>query len=167
MLENDSPTDITPADAKPGGDPAASRPARRERFAASRAGDMWSRLDAVDFINQAMILAALLMLCIFPFLILLAAVKNVDFVTQISRHMGLNRAASEDVRKLFGPSSGTLAAVTLGTVAWLVLMASGVAAVVRDFYLRVFEVEPKDARSSPSTTHWAARMRSSSWSMSV
>jgi membrane protein len=79
-------------------------------------------------------------------LILVAAVKNVDFVTDISRHMGLNHTASEDVRKLFGPSSGTLVGVTIGSVLWLVLMASGVAAIVKSFYLRVFEVEPKDAK---------------------
>jgi membrane protein len=106
-----------------------------------------SRLTAADFINQAMVLAALFMLCMFPFLILVAAVKNVDFVDSLTRHMGLDSAASKDVRNLFGPSSGTLAAVTLGSLAWLVLAASGVAAVVQSFYLRVFDVDPKDAKS--------------------
>ena len=120
--------------------------AGKERFAASHAGDVWSRLGAADFFNQAMVLAGMWMLCLFPFLIVVAALTNLNAVTTLSRHMGLNHASSEDVRKLFGPHSGTLAGITIASVLWLLVMASGVAAIVKGFYLRVFEVEPKDAK---------------------
>ena len=80
-----------------------------------------------------------------PFLMLVAAVKGADYVDNVSRHMGLNDAASEDVRKLFGPSSGTLAASTALSVLRLAFWAVSVAAVIRGFYLRVFDLDPDSA----------------------
>lgn len=40
-----------------------------EKCAGSVAEDLWRRLDAMEIINQGMLFAATLLLCLFPFLI--------------------------------------------------------------------------------------------------
>jgi membrane protein len=41
----------------------------KEKYAGSSAEYLWNRLNAMDFINQGMLFAATLLLCLFPFLI--------------------------------------------------------------------------------------------------
>jgi hypothetical protein len=43
--------------------------AAEEKYSGSAAEDLWHRLDAVDFMNQAMILTGTLLLCALPFLL--------------------------------------------------------------------------------------------------
>ena len=117
--------------------------AAKQHFDEGAGGDIWGRLNAVDFMNQAFVLAALLLLCVIPFLMLFSAVKGADFVDNVSRHMGLNAAASQDVRTLFKSSSGTLAAVNALSVIGLLIWAVSAVAVIRGFYLKVFDVGPK------------------------
>ena len=122
--------------------------AAKERFEGSAGGELYSRLVAVDFMNQAFVLAALLMLCVIPFLIFVTAVSGRSFVQALGRYMGLNDAASKSVQSLFGPSANVIAAVSAGSVLFLIVATIGVATVVQGFYLRVFDVDPKDAQSA-------------------
>ena len=138
----------TPEDAKPTGSERrkALAAAAQERFAGSAAGDVWSRLNAVDFMNQAFVLAALLMLCGVPFIILVSTVKGANYIDNLSGHMGLNDAASSDVRTLFAASTSTLASSTVLSIVGLTVWAVSVAAVVKSVYLQVFDVDPKAAK---------------------
>ena len=55
------------------------RPLRRaaewgkQKYAGSLAEEVWRRLDALDFVNRGMMFAATLLLCLFPFLIVVSA----------------------------------------------------------------------------------------------
>ena len=48
----------------------------KAKYAGSWAESLWLRLDAVDFLNQAMLLAATLLLCIVPFLLIATALAG-------------------------------------------------------------------------------------------
>jgi membrane protein len=73
----------------------------KERFSGSTGGHLWGRLNQMDFINRAMLFAAVLLLCFFPFLIVLNALAGRSAVTTLSRRLGLNHQAAVDVSHLF------------------------------------------------------------------
>ena len=49
---------------------------RKKKYAGSVAEDLWRRLDAMEVINQGMLFAATLLLCLFPFLIVASALAG-------------------------------------------------------------------------------------------
>jgi membrane protein len=106
----------------------------------STAGDVWDRLDSVDFMNQALLLAAVMLLWLFPNLIFLAAVTGRDFAESISTHMGLNDEATRAVDNLFKSSSTSIAA-TVGAVAFLVLAVTATVAVIQKIWQTIWGVE--------------------------
>ena len=120
--------------------------AAKHRFEEGAGGELWTRLNAIDFINQAFILASLLFLCVVPFLMLVAALKGADFVDNLSRRLSLNDAASQDVRTLFASSATTLASTTVLSAIGLAFWAVAVAAVIKGYYVKVFDVDPKNAK---------------------
>ena len=48
----------------------------KNTYAGSLAADVWRRLDAMDVINRGMVFAATLLLCLFPFLIVVNALAG-------------------------------------------------------------------------------------------
>ena len=86
--------------------PRAGRRVRRgieaaeERYSGSAAEDLWHRLDALDFMNQAMILTGTLLLCAFPFLLATAGLAGVSAESSLSRRLGLNQQAATAERML-------------------------------------------------------------------
>ena len=88
--------------------------AAEEKYSGSAAEDLWHRLDALDFMNQAMILTGTLLLCAFPFLLATAGLAGVSVVQELElRAFGLDPRGIRDLfRKL----------ISLGlTVGWLFL----------------------------------------------
>ena len=55
----------------------------------------------MDVINQGMLFAATLLLCLFPFLIVASALADRQVVTTLARDTGLNGTAAADVGHLF------------------------------------------------------------------
>ena len=112
-----------------------------DTYTGSSAEHLWSRLNALDFINKGMLFAAVLLLCFFPFIIVANALAGQSAVTGLVRHLGLNQQAAQDVSALFTSSSATSNAVT-GT-AYLFFLLGGIAAAsaVQDLYERSFELE--------------------------
>ena len=111
-----------------------------EKISGSWAGYLWHRLVAVDFMNQAIMVAGTLLLCAFPFFLIVAALEGRSAVQGITRHLGLNQQASADVGNLIAPSGTTAAAVT--GLAWAAFIFCGIcaAAAVQGAYERVFEL---------------------------
>ena len=109
------------------GQASAARPAgdevRKKKYAGSWAGYLWHRLDALDFMNQAMSLAGTLLLCAFPFFLILAALAGRSVVTAIAGRLGLSKQAAADVGDLFTSSATTSAAVT--GLAWVFSSSAG------------------------------------------
>jgi len=50
--------------------------AGRQKYSGSSADVLWRRLNSVDFLNQGMIFAGTLLLCAFPFLIVVDALEG-------------------------------------------------------------------------------------------
>jgi voltage-gated potassium channel len=99
--------------------------AAEEKYSGSAAEDLWHRLDALDFMNQTMILTGTLLLCALPFLLATAGLAGVSAESSLSRRLGLNQQATADFSHLFTSSGATSAPVTGisatgGAVAWLV-----------------------------------------------
>jgi membrane protein len=128
----------------------------KERYAGSHAEHLVQRLGAMDVINRGMIFAAVLLLCFFPFLIIIDAWSGRSTVSVFSRHLGLNHQAASDVSHLFASSSSTSSAVTgLGYVFFII---GGIAAAtaLEDLYVKAFGVESKGIKDTPRRLAWLA-----------
>ncbi|MEY9934612.1 membrane protein [Catenulispora sp. GP43] len=112
------------------------------KYTGSWADDLWGRLGAVDFMNQAFILAAMLLLCAFPFMIIAAALAGRSATSTLSLRLGLNHQAAADVGHLFTSSSATSAAITGTSWVWFVLSGVAAASSIQALYLRVFQLRP-------------------------
>ena len=110
------------------------------KWQGSAASDVWDRLSSVDFMNQALLLAAVMLLWLFPNLIFLAAVTGRDFAASISEHMGLNSQATDSVEGLFKASSQSTPA-TVGAVLFLVFAITATVAVIQNLWKTIWGVE--------------------------
>jgi membrane protein len=115
--------------------------ALKDRYSGSAAEHLWERLNAMDFINRAMLFAAILLLCVFPFMIVVSAFAGRSAVTGFSRRLGLNHQAALDVSHLFTSSTATSNAVTGTAYVFFVLGGIAGATAVQDLYERVFDLE--------------------------
>jgi membrane protein len=110
-----------------------------ERLRASTTARVWSRLNAIDFMNSSIQFAALALLCLFPFLILVAAEAGGDLRPALIRRLGLDRQAAQDISQFM--SRGTHAAATLDVLGALFVLfgAIGIASTLQSWYERVYE----------------------------
>jgi membrane protein len=154
------------AGSKSPGEKAAGRPgvqrARRaaewgrDKYAGSWAESLWHQLDAADFMNQAMLLAATLLLCAVPFIIVATALAGRSAVTTLTVRLGLNQQAAADVGHLFTSSSATSNAVT--GLSWAFFILAGIAAgtAIQRLYQRVFSLDPGGLRDTLRAVIWLA-----------
>jgi membrane protein len=113
-------------------------------------GTFWSRLNAADFMNSSLQFAALAVVCLFPFLIIVSAESGGDARHALIARLGLDQKAAQDVNELM--SSGRHAVTTLGIVgaAVVLLGALGIASTLQVWYERVYDQPP--ARSWPGSS---------------
>jgi membrane protein len=123
--------------------------AAEERYSGSAAEDLWHRLDALDFMNQAMILTGTLLLCALPFLLATAGLAGVSAESSLSRRLGLDQQAAADFSHLFTSSGATSTPVSGISFALLVLFGLAGVSVVQELYLRAFGLDPRGARDLP------------------
>jgi len=128
----------------------------KAKYAGSWAESLWHRLGVVDFMNQAMLLAATLLLCFVPFLLVLTALAGRSIVPELSWRLGLSKQAAADLGHLFTSASATSAAVT--GLSWVFFILAGIAAAtaVQQLYQRVFEQHPRGARDKLRAVIWLA-----------
>jgi membrane protein len=142
--------------------PGARRRVRRaaewgqKKYAGSWAEYLWHRLDAADFMNQAMLLAATLLLCAVPFFLVATAVTGRSAVQALTERLGLSRQAAADVGHLFTSASATSNAVT--GLSWVFFILAGIAAAtaIQRLYQRVFGQDPRGARDTLRAVIWLA-----------
>jgi membrane protein len=108
----------------------------------------------MDFINRGMLFAAILLLCFFPFVIVLNALGGRSAVTVLTLHLGLNQKAAGIVSNLFTSPSATTSAIT-GS-AWLFFILGGIAAAgaITGLYEAAFDVEPRGMKNTPRLFIW-------------
>jgi membrane protein len=100
--------------------------------------------------NSSMQFSALALLCLFPFLIIVAAESGGDARAALIRRLGLDRQAAQDVNSLM--SAGTHAAATLNVLggALVLLGAIGVASTLQAWYQKVY--------AQPARTSWTRHL---------
>jgi membrane protein len=106
----------------------------------SAAGDVWDRLSSVDFMNQALLLAAVMLLWLLPNLIFLAAVTGRDFASSLSEHMGLSAQAERSVDGLF-KSSGVNTVATVGAIIFLVFAITATVASIQKLWQTIWGLD--------------------------
>jgi membrane protein len=147
---------------KVGGRPGVRRVRRaadwgKTKYSGSLAEDLWRRLDSMDFINRGMLFAATLLLCFFPFLIVVSALAGRSVVKTLARHTGLNRQAAAEVGRLFASSAATASAV-VGTASMVFFVLGGIAAAtaLQEIYERAFELPHRGLKDILYLLAWLA-----------
>jgi membrane protein len=110
----------------------------------------------MDFINRGMLFAAVLLLCFFPFLIIVNALAGQPATTGLVRRLGLNQEAAADVSHLFTSSSATSSAITGSSWVFFVLGGIAAAAAIQELYERVFDLEGRGMKDMPRRLIWLA-----------
>jgi membrane protein len=129
----------------------------------STAGSLWKRLSALDFMNQAFVFASLLMICVFPFLIVVSALESQNAGHSLASHIGLNREASNIVSGLFASSSATSNALTAGSIVTLVFGAVTLSGAIQGFYEQIFELPRRGMRDVHRLLGWVLFVCLFSW----
>jgi membrane protein len=129
----------------------------KKKYAGSWAEDLRRRLVAMDVINQGMLFAATLLLCLFPFLIVASALAGRQVVTTLARDTGLNGVAAADTGHLFASSAATASAV-IGTASMVFFVLGGIAAAtaLQQTYERAFDVPHRGMKDIPRRLAWLA-----------
>ncbi|MFI8828315.1 YhjD/YihY/BrkB family envelope integrity protein [Streptomyces sp. NPDC053431] len=128
----------------------------RAKYVGSWAENLWRRLDAVDFINQAILLAATLLLCAVPFMLIASALAGRSAVSTLSVRLGLGQEAANDLGHLFASSAATSAAITGLSWVFFVLAGIAVSASLQKLYQRVFDQRPQGVRDRLCALVWLA-----------
>jgi membrane protein len=113
-----------------------------DRVKSSTAGSTWTRLNAVDFMNSSMQFAALGVLCLFPFLVLVSAGTGHDLRQTVIARMGLDHHAAEDVNTLISPGNHAVTSLSVFGGVLVFLGAIGIASTLQVWYERVYDQPP-------------------------
>ena len=129
----------------------------QRKYAGSVAEDLWHRLVAMDVINQGMLFAATLLLCLFPFLIVVSALAGRSVVNVLTRYTGLSGQAAADADHLFASSAATASAV-VGTASMVFFVLGGIAAAtaLQQIYERVFDLQRRGMKDIHRRLAWLA-----------
>ena len=128
----------------------------QKKYAGSWAEYLWHRLDAADFMNQAMLLAATLLLCAVPFFLIATALTGRSAVRALTVRLGLSQQAAADVGHLFTSSAATSNAVTGLSWAFFILAGIAAASQFQLLYQRVFGQDPRGLRDKLRAVIWLA-----------
>jgi membrane protein len=138
-----------PPDAPPPGAGAAKRPKARawrdksaaatDRIKTGSVGTFWSRLNAVEFMNNAFMFAVLFLVCFFPFLAVVDAATGRNTQKTITDRMGLNAQAAHDVDVLISAGHQTVSALSVLGAIFLVLFAIGIPGTLQAWYQTVYD----------------------------
>jgi membrane protein len=135
----------------------------KTKYAGSWAQDLCRRLAALDVINQGMVFAATLLLCLFPFLIVVSALAGRSMAATLARFTGLTGQAAADVGHLFAPTAATTGAV-IGTASMVFFVFGGIAAAtaLQQIYERAFDLPHRPVKDLPLRLAWLALLMGTS-----
>ena len=129
----------------------------KKTHAGSLAADVWRRLDTMDVINRGMVFAATLLLCLFPFLIVVSALAGRPAAQSLTRYTGLNSQAAADIGQLFASPAATTSAVA-GTASMVFFVFGGIAAAaaLQQIYEQAFDLPHRRIKDLPHRLAWLA-----------
>ncbi|MEU6237082.1 YhjD/YihY/BrkB family envelope integrity protein [Kitasatospora sp. NPDC047058] len=151
-------------DGRPGGkapDRGAGRTRRatewgRAKYAGSWAENLGHRLGAFDLLTHALQLAATLLLCAVPFVLITSALAGRSAVSALSLRLGLSHEAAADIGGLFASSVATSGTVT--GMSWVFFILGGLAtsASLQRLYQQMFRLRPQGPRDRLRSLAWLA-----------
>lgn len=127
------------------------------RLRAGEAGRLWNRLTAINFFGNSFQLAALAILCFFPFLIVVTAAIGRNAAAVIAGWLGLDRQATRAVATLFKPGQNS-APLTIASAGLLIIGAMAVAGTLQSWYQKVFDVPDRGWRGTAAQLCWLATL---------
>ncbi|MGN9789815.1 YhjD/YihY/BrkB family envelope integrity protein [Streptomyces sp. OZ13] len=131
------------------------REAAARRYRDSQAGMVWRRLSAIDFFGNSFQLAALSLLCFFPFLIVITGAAGRDAATAVAGWLGLSQQAAQAVASLFAGGED-LGSLTVSSACMLIVGAVAVAGTLQSWYQRLLDVPHRGWRDIPAQLCWLA-----------
>jgi membrane protein len=129
-----------------------------KRYSGSFANRFWDRLTATDFMSQAMLTAAICLLCFVPFVIVVAAFSGRNEVANLSHRLGLNHEAATDLGRIFGPAHATTAAISGAGYVLFILGGIAAASTIAELYDKIFGLEGRGLKNLPYNLAWLAVM---------
>ena len=105
-------------------------------------GTFWTRLNAIDFMNSALMFAGLFLVCFFPFLAVVDAAAGKSTDRAITIRMGLNPQAAHDVDALISAGHQTVSTLSVLGAIVLILFAIGIPGVLQAWYQKVYDQPP-------------------------
>ena len=134
------------------------REAVDRRYRGTSAEHLWNRLNAMDFINRGMLFAGMVLLCFFPFIIVVNALTGRGTVNGLVRHLGLNQQAANDLSHVFASTSATSSQVTGASSVLFVLGGIAAATAVQGLYENAYEVESRGMKDFVRRLAWLASL---------
>jgi membrane protein len=126
----------------------------QKKYAGSLAEELRRRLDATDVVNQGMLFAATLLLCLFPFLIVVSALAGRPVVSVLTRYTGLTGQAAADTDRLFASSTATSAVMGTASMVFVVLGGIAAATALQQIYERAFDLPHRTVKDIPGRLAW-------------
>jgi membrane protein len=150
------------------GDPGRKdQPARRRVLLRAWAGALgrvryWQhshlvrQLQAADVINQGLLVAAVMLLCFVPFLLVIESLSGRSDASGFISRFGLTGEAAQAVRHALTAPTPPSAAVS--GLSWVFFFLFGIAAAgaVQELYERIFDIEGHRLRDAPRRIAWFA-----------
>jgi membrane protein len=126
------------------------------RLQESSGGDLWKRLNSMDFMNRGLIFASVLLLCFFPFLIVATSLTGRSASTTVVRDLGLNHEAAADVGRVFASPHATSG--QLSGLSYVLFIVGGIAAAtaVQDLYEAAFDLKSRGFKDTWRRALWLA-----------
>ena len=154
-----------PAGFRADGDPIASTSRLRRvrskvtrRYEGSFAHRLFTRLGALDFMNQAILFGAGVLLSLLPFLVLLSAFADERIDDDVALHLGLDHRAATIVSHLFTQHGARWDSATALS---LIVMVAGTLTVVgalQEIYEKAFDQPRRGLRDFPRYLVWIVVM---------
>ncbi|MGN6680306.1 MAG: hypothetical protein ACTHKL_21295, partial [Streptosporangiaceae bacterium] len=114
------------------------------------------RFQAADVINQGLLVAAVLLLCFVPFLLILQSVSGRTDASGFITRFGLSGEAAHAVRQALTSPTAPSTAVSGLTWVFFVLFGIAAAGAIQELYERVFDVKGRGVRDTPRRVIWLA-----------
>ena len=128
------------------------------RYQGSFAQLLFTRLSALDFMNQAILFGAGVLLSLLPFLVLLSAFANERVDDDLALHLGLDHRAATIVSHLFTQHGAKWNSATALSLLVMVAGTITVVSALQAIYEKAFDQQHRGMRDLPRFVVWTIVM---------
>ena len=128
------------------------------RYQGSFAQLLFTRLNALDFMNQAILFGAGVLLSLLPFLVLLSAFANERVDDDLALHLGLDHRAATIVSHLFTQHGAKWNSATALSLLVMVAGTITVVSALQAIYEKAFDQQHRGMRDLPRFVVWTIVM---------